>query len=681
MKRAALDVTWALALALASTAILVHAGGIWNAVTSGDLHVLMIPKFEYAARRLFDEGRLALWDPYDFCGIPILGTSHGQVLYAPTLIAFALWSSWTALQAVFAFHVFVLSLGMTAYLRRHDVGRPQAAVATIVALAGVMTTTDFVGVDHPTFLAAVAWMPALLLFATRAADGDVAVGIAGTAIAWAMQWLSGYPDFALTSSLLVASIAVVTGSAPWRVRLATVAAGFALGAAVAALQILPLLETIDEGVRAGLRWQFALWRGRSGVHSLADLMTQLSVRQGAVPLVLSGCALAWSHPRRQRLAWAGALVWCALALNPPLDLLYSLPGFNGVRFGYAWSALAGVFLGLLVADGLYRCERGPRMWMPWVGRVLAIAVVVVGARIVDAVPTLDFPTVGLRFPAPDLRIVAERVPELRRWLRTAPGARVVSERELAAGSALRDRLPMPFGHEPAIPPRRVMHLLEEAGLVSPLAGRYRGERWVGAAARPELLALLGARFVVVPQGAEGPFVGLGFTPRAELPPNDVLLEGTAIPRARLVHRVAVAEAPTDEATLAALYEHAGEAAELAVVDRLPATGPRPEPGGEARDRVAIVDESPDRVAIDATAGSPALLVLTDTYFPGWVAEVDGVPAEIVRADHAFRGVLLDAGTHRVVFRYEPASVRVGALLSAAGLAVVLALVVGRRVAR
>jgi hypothetical protein len=676
VKRVALDLAWALLVAIASTAILVHAGGIWDAVTSGDLHALMIPKFEYAARRLFGEGRLALWDPYDFCGIPILGTSQGQVLYLPTLIAFALWSPWTALQTLFAFHVLVLSLGMTAYLRRHDVGRPAAAVATVIALAGVLTTSDFVGIDHPTFLAGVAWMPTLLHFAGRAVDGDRAIGIAGMAIAWAMQWLSGYPDFALTSCLLVVAIAVVTGSAPLHVRLATLAGGFGLGAAVAALQILPLLETIDEGVRAGLRWQFALWRGRSGVHSVSDVVTQLSVRQGAAPLALAGWALAWSHPRRQRMAWAGALVWCVLALNEPFDLLYSLPGFDGVRFGYAWSALAGVFLGLLAADGLARLERGDRAWVPWLGRMLAVVVVVVGARIIDAAPTLDFPTVGLRFTAPDLSIVTERAPVLRHWLDGAPGSRLVAERELAAGSGLRDRLPMPFGHEPAIPPRRVMQLLEEAGLLSPL-GRYGGERWVGAAARPELLALLGARFIVVPRGAEGPFLALGFARRADLPPNDVLLEGAAIPRARLVHRLAVAEAPTDDATLAALFEHAGEAAELAVVDRLPATGPRPTPGGEAADRVAIVEDSPDRVVIDATAGSPALLVLTDTYFPGWVAEVDGMPAEIVRADHAFRGVLLDVGPHRVVFRYTPASVRVGGLLSAAGLLIVLALAVRR----
>jgi hypothetical protein len=48
--------------------------------------------------------------------------------------------------------------------------------------------------------------------------------------------------------------------------------------------------------------------------------------------------------------------------------------------------------------------------------------------------------------------------------------------------------------------------------------------------------------------------------------------------------------------------------------------------------------------------------------------VDGRPAEILRANHLMRGVALDAGTHGLVFRYEPGSFRIGLVLSALGLA-------------
>ena len=50
-----------------------------------------------------------------------------------------------------------------------------------------------------------------------------------------------------------------------------------------------------------------------------------------------------------------------------------------------------------------------------------------------------------------------------------------------------------------------------------------------------------------------------------------------------------------------------------------------------------------------------MLALHDTWYPGWVAEIDGKRAPILRADVLFRGVEVPAGRHRVVFRYAPFS--------------------------
>jgi len=73
------------------------------------------------------------------------------------------------------------------------------------------------------------------------------------------------------------------------------------------------------------------------------------------------------------------------------------------------------------------------------------------------------------------------------------------------------------------------------------------------------------------------------------------------------------------------------------------------------------------------------LVLTDTFYPGWQATVDGEPAEILPADHAFRAVSLEAGEHTIRFEYRPLSFRVGAWVSlGAGLLLAAALIGGRR---
>ena len=50
-----------------------------------------------------------------------------------------------------------------------------------------------------------------------------------------------------------------------------------------------------------------------------------------------------------------------------------------------------------------------------------------------------------------------------------------------------------------------------------------------------------------------------------------------------------------------------------------------------------------------------MLALHETWYPGWIAEIDGRRVPILRADVLFRGVEVPAGRHRVVFRFAPFS--------------------------
>jgi hypothetical protein len=75
----------------------------------------------------------------------------------------------------------------------------------------------------------------------------------------------------------------------------------------------------------------------------------------------------------------------------------------------------------------------------------------------------------------------------------------------------------------------------------------------------------------------------------------------------------------------------------------------------------------ERVSIQAQLDRPGVLLLTDSNYPGWKATVDGQPAPILKANYLFRGVMLGPGSHRVEFRYAPASYAAGygiSLLSA-----------------
>jgi hypothetical protein len=76
-------------------------------------------------------------------------------------------------------------------------------------------------------------------------------------------------------------------------------------------------------------------------------------------------------------------------------------------------------------------------------------------------------------------------------------------------------------------------------------------------------------------------------------------------------------------------------------------------------KVQIMSESNNRLALQAEVAEDSLLVLSDTYYPGWKAFVDGKETKIYRADYTFRAIPLNAGTHRVEFVYHPISFKLG----------------------
>jgi hypothetical protein len=82
------------------------------------------------------------------------------------------------------------------------------------------------------------------------------------------------------------------------------------------------------------------------------------------------------------------------------------------------------------------------------------------------------------------------------------------------------------------------------------------------------------------------------------------------------------------------------------------------------DAATITRASDTSLDVRARSARDALLVVSDVYYPGWRARVDGREASIFQTDYALRGVFVPAGEHAVEFAYEPRSLRVGAVVSA-----------------
>lgn len=93
----------------------------------------------------------------------------------------------------------------------------------------------------------------------------------------------------------------------------------------------------------------------------------------------------------------------------------------------------------------------------------------------------------------------------------------------------------------------------------------------------------------------------------------------------------------------------------------------------AAESVAVIKYGPQRVELLASLDRPGLVILADTYYPGWRLTIDGKPAPIYRANRMMRGAAVPAGEHTLVYTYEPGSFRIGAIVSLVGAIVVLIL--------
>lgn len=77
----------------------------------------------------------------------------------------------------------------------------------------------------------------------------------------------------------------------------------------------------------------------------------------------------------------------------------------------------------------------------------------------------------------------------------------------------------------------------------------------------------------------------------------------------------------------------------------------------------ILDYLPNKIVIKTDSESDKILVLSDTFYPGWEVFIDGKKDRVYKANHAFRAVVVPEGEHEVVFVYKPKSFQIGLFIS------------------
>jgi hypothetical protein len=137
---------------------------------------------------------------------------------------------------------------------------------------------------------------------------------------------------------------------------------------------------------------------------------------------------------------------------------------------------------------------------------------------------------------------------------------------------------------------------------------------------------------------------------------------TALPRAYVVPRAEILEG-NDNATVLSQFRSSNPR-ESVLMDHDPLAGLSTE-RRQSFTPAHWVSRDPDRPVLEVATEAPGLLVVADTWMPGWTARVDGQPARILRGNGAQRVIpLTHPGRHSILLQYHPPGLATGSQISA-----------------
>lgn len=183
------------------------------------------------------------------------------------------------------------------------------------------------------------------------------------------------------------------------------------------------------------------------------------------------------------------------------------------------------------------------------------------------------------------------------------------------------------------------------------------QRLTGPAAFP-MLDLLNVKYVIGEPGVELP--SPHFARIVDERSASVWRNEQAFPRAFLADRFQVL--PSAEAVRTVLSQGTVDLRRTALIETPPLPGlpaDTQEFGGSGPGSAIVRRFDDTLVEIDTTTEAPRILMMSDSFFPGWSATVDGMRSALLRADGALRATVVPAGHHIVRFEYRPVSITAG----------------------
>ena len=631
-------------------------------------------------RHLFQQalhaGDTVLWTPSIYSGLYLHGEGQIGLFHPFHQLLYRGLPLWAAFNLELIANYPAAFGGTFWFLRRL---RFSHSAALFGAMLFAFSGFNLLHHQHINMVAVVAHMPWLL------AAADVLIvdersrartlAFAAIAVILASECLLGFPQAVWWNAMTLAAFGLFRAgqTGRWR-QLAPCAGAVALGALLGGIQLLPTAAVAAGSTRMGLSGKFALtlsmhpynllqlWSPyvfAQGAHNDprgAMLAHEFGIYSGAILPI----ALIWVWIRRGALPERRALIAAATALAA-LGLILALGRYGGVAallahlpvlqsfrapvryivlVQFALAILAAVTLDdlLAIAEGRSAPPSARLMAAIWIPAALGIVTTVAlnsgllpygrhtfskapaasaGVAIVAAVTFLVY-FAGRRARWAIAALVVVTALDLALW-----GLRFLYEDPPRTIPELTQAIaPAPDG--PA-----------ESYAAAPKLGPYRGD----------VLVLRGYRLTTG-------YVGLIPATRHKLGGDDTLrLSGTRW----LFTRDGVRQ-PVE-----------GGAERVRLLDE------HRRPSGTAR----LVIDRPGNLVVEVDAPGRGTLALTERFHDGWFATIDGAPVQTMKVEDDFLGCAVDAGVHRVTFRFMPRSFVYGSIVSAIGIALLAGFLIVR----
>jgi len=617
------------------------------------------------------ENRFALWNPYTYGGYPIYANIQA-CFFHPFVFVSALISSrmpWSSLPILLEWAVVlqVWIAGIAAYhlFREFGLGRASAWTGAVMFETGSYFASR---AEHIDSMMAAAWMPLAWLAVSKLREKLRPDWLAVLAAALGLSVWGGFPQATVAvfgSTVMFALLLLILRMGNIRA-LALTCCGCVLGVLLAAAPFIPTTQ-----------------------------LTELSVAKYRVDWLGSGGGLYWQS---------------LISLVAPNHYnLFDISRFNGPgdpTFLYLYSSIAGLLLAifalvarrnrttalfaLLLGFGMFWMlgDKTPvwRAFFPllpdklrigihpeYTYSIFSLAIAGLAAMGLDSIriPNLARWTIGVII-AMDLFLVGSGRPMNSSALAQDPGV----TRDAFDGNALLLSQVRRYVNQ-SIPPWRIdtvdtslewtygAPILEvpSASGISPLAlentiqmrlslrdGNRAGWYYPLEKLDSPVLDLMNVRYVLT-RAADIPRLAAlpKFRHIASLPGTEVFENTAVLPRFYFVRRV---QPVASSAEARDLIEHRRiDLRETALSDEaidVPPAGDAGTPG-----TVEVVKYEPSRIELSLQASRASLLVLSETYYPGWKAWIDEQPTAIHSVDIGLRGVVVPAGAHQLRMEFRP----------------------------